>query len=346
MKSLIYYQTEAQVKLNESINHASSIVVLCDTNTSQHCLPCLLSFIPKLKGALVISVPEGEKSKDWKFAMRIWKKLLKNNADRNTLFINLGGGVVCDLGAFVASVFKRGIPYIHIPTSLMAQVDAAIGGKTAININGIKNQIGTFQLPKAVCVFTEFLSTLAQQHVYAGFAEMLKHALIADKNYWDELKNVQHSGQIISSFDMIKQSIEIKSKIVSKDFYENNERKKLNFGHTIGHVLESICTQNNNLLLHGEAVAWGMLAEAYISREKAILSQQALDEIETIIRFYFKPLSFRQNIEQTIRFLYADKKRVGDKQNITLIKKIGTAVINQDCSEKQVISAIQYINEC
>ncbi|MDD4209838.1 MAG: 3-dehydroquinate synthase [Bacteroidales bacterium] len=346
MESLIYYQTEAQVKLNEIINKASSIVILCDANTKRHCLPHLIAMNPKLKGTYVITVPEGEKSKEWRFAMRIWEKLLKNNADRHTLLINLGGGVVCDLGAFAASVFKRGIAYVNIPTSLMAQVDAAIGGKTAININGIKNQIGTFQLPKAVCVFTEFLSTLTEQHVYAGFAEMLKHALIADKNYWDELKNLQHSGQIISASDLIKKSADIKSTIVSKDFYENNERMKLNFGHTIGHVLESMCMQHNNLILHGEAVAWGMLAEAYISREKKMLSQQALDEIETIIRFYFKPLSFIQNIDDAMRLLYADKKRVGDELHITLIRKIGTAVINQHCSEKEVKSAMQYINEC
>lgn len=345
MKSLIYYQTEAYKKLNESINGTSSIVILCDTNTKQHCLPYLLSLTPKLKRAFVIVIPEGEKSKEWKYAVRICEKLLKNNADKHTLFINLGGGVVCDVGAFVASVFKRGIPYVNIPTSLMAQVDAAIGGKTAINLNGIKNQIGTFQFPQAVCIFTEFLSTLTEQQVYAGFAEMLKHALITDRNYWDELKNLQHSKQIISAFDLIKKSAEIKSAIVNIDFYEKNVRKKLNFGHTIGHVLESLCMENKSTILHGEVVAWGMLAEAYISWEKKLLSQQTLDEIETIIRFYYKPISLLKNRDDILRFLYADKKRVGDELNLTLLKNIGTTVINQHCSDKEVISAIQYLNE-
>lgn len=347
MESLIYYNTEAQAKLSELVNHTKSVVVLCDTQTKKYCLPYLISQLPVLKCALVVCIPAGEKSKEWSVAMQIWDELLQNKLDRQSLLLNLGGGVVCDLGGFVASVFKRGISFVHIPTSLLAQVDAAIGGKTAINIHGVKNQIGTFQLPQAVCVFSEFLHTLPERHCYAGFAEMLKHGLIADRMYWEDLKTIRNMKQIISNQNYIRKSIQLKTDIVSIDFKDDNERKKLNFGHTVGHALESAFMQSKRNILHGEAVARGILAEAHISWQKGLLSQREFDDINQVIQFHFKSLSFPKTIKNnSVQLLHADKKRVGDVLNITLLKEIGTAVINQNCSDIEVASALSYVCEC
>ena len=345
-KVKVYFDLSAKNKLSEIVSNIHTIIILCDTNTKLYCLPLLKTLVPELESAFVWSIPQGENSKNWKTVLRFCEVLIQRNVDRNTLLINVGGGVVCDLGAFTASVFKRGIPYINIPTSLLAQVDAAIGGKTAINFKNIKNQIGTFYQPEAVFIFNEFLSTLPIRHYRAGFAEMLKHALISDKNYWNELKNIQCDKKEIFDNVVIKKSIEIKQSIVNIDFKDCNERKKLNFGHTIGHAFESLFIRNKHIIYHGEAVAWGMLVEAYLSYQKGNLSEEELNDIQRVITSIYKPIKLSLiNFDSWKRFLLNDKKRISNSLNMTLLKGIGTAVINQDCSDLELNKAYKYLEK-
>ncbi|NLJ81637.1 MAG: 3-dehydroquinate synthase [Bacteroidales bacterium] len=341
---MIYYHTVAEKKIKQIVCNKQSVIVLCDKNTKKYCLPPLFRLVPELQDAAVISVPAGEKSKDWKYVGQLCEKLLHFQADRNSFLLNLGGGVVCDLGGFVASVFKRGISYAHIPTSLLAQVDAAIGGKTAVNFKNIKNQIGTFYKPQAVFVFPKMLKTLPFRHCKAGLAEMLKHGLIADENHWQELKTIAIRRNELCDIQRIEKSIQIKQSIVNLDFKDTNERKKLNFGHSVGHALEAMCMQKKQPILHGEAVAWGMLAEAHISFQKQYISENELHEISTTISSFFKPIPISlTDLNPIKQYLYNDKKRIGDSLNMTLLQKIGTAVINQNCSDVEFNNAFEYI---
>ena len=345
-ESLIYINEKAEHYLLDEFLKQKSIFVLCDTNTKKYCLGFLKRRLPQINDNHILCVPDGEKSKDIAFVVQLWEALLNGHADRNSLLINLGGGVICDLGGFVASTFKRGISFLHIPTSLTAQVDAAIGGKTAININGMKNQVGTFQQASAVLIFNELLRTLPEKQLYAGYAEMLKHALIADKIFWEQLKEIKKIKSIINQVALIEKSVQIKTTIVEKDFYELNERRLLNFGHTMGHILESFLLQINTPVLHGEAVAWGMLAEAYLSMLKGYISINELNEIQNVIKSNYRYLHIQYLIkEKWMPLLVADKKRVGDELNFTLLEGIGKAIINQQCNTDEIQRAIDCISE-
>jgi len=340
----VYYDLTAKNKLKELLTKTNSVFILCDSHTEKYCLPFLFAQIPALQNAFILIIPSGEKSKDWKIAMQLCEVLVEEYANRDALLINVGGGVVCDLGGFVASIFKRGISFIHIPTSLLAQVDAAIGGKTAINLKGAKNQVGTFYMPKAVFVFNDLLITLPFRHCVAGFAEMLKHGLIADENYWNELKKIKYNKKGIMNSTLIEKSINIKKSIVNVDFKENNERKKLNFGHTIGHAFESYFMQQKIPILHGEAIAWGILVEAHISWQKGLLLKDELEEIQSVIQLVYKMLNFSSlDLNRLKTFFFMDKKRDNNLVNMTLLKKIGTAVSDQYCSDFELENALLYL---
>ena len=343
VENSIFYNEDAFGKLSEIIDNESEKFILCDTQTKKYCLPYLSSKIPTLTKATILSLPKGENSKEWESAIYVWDKLLKKNADKHSILLNVDGGVVCDLGGFVASVFKRGITYVNIPTSLMAQVDAAIGGKTAINFNGIKNQIGSFYLPQYVFIFNDLLLSLPKKHYLSAFAEMLKHALIADKKYWEALKQIKNTKTIINHQHLIQQSINIKANIVAQDFKDCKERKKLNFGHTIGHAIEAELLKNRKNILHGEAIAWGMLVEAHLSWQKGFLSSQDLEEINAVIRDYYYSLpTYYINENNLIKLIKNDKKRISNNSNITLLKGIGCAIINQNCSDSEIRKAVRF----
>src|SRR5690606_17356227 len=233
-------------------NTYSKIFILTDRNTSEHCLPVVTSLMPELTAYDLIEIDPGEENKNIDFCIGIWKMMLDFGADRKSLLINLGGGVVTDMGGFAASTFKRGLDFVQIPTTLLSQVDASVGGKTGIDMDGVKNIIGTFTQPKAVFINTTFLTTLADKQVVSGFAEMVKHGLIYDKNYFEELKSID-LRQIDDSF--IVRSVEIKNDVVTGDPTEKGLRKILNFGHTIGHAIESYSLAHDSFpLLHGEAI--------------------------------------------------------------------------------------------
>jgi 3-dehydroquinate synthase len=272
--------------------------------------------------------------------LEIWEKLGNSNADRHTLFINLGGGMITDLGAFVASVYKRGIPFIHLPTSLLAITDAAIGGKCGIDFMHYKNQLGLFAQAESILIYPPFLKSLPTDERRSGFAEVLKHALIADGNYWTELKNI-NLADWESLAKNIKPSIQIKSKIVEADPLEKAGRKKLNFGHTVGHALESYFLKNGQPIPHGYAIAAGMFVEAFLSVQYSQLPKADFEDIAQTISQFYKVLDFAQaDLDEILSYLKQDKKNEGGKSRFTLLNSIGNAEINVEVEEADVQKAL------
>jgi 3-dehydroquinate synthase len=304
----------------------SKYIILADENTHKFCLPKLITESEVLKDAEVIEIESGELSKNIEICTGIWQTLLETGADRNSVIINLGGGVICDMGGFIASVFKRGIRFINIPTTLMAMVDAGIGGKTGIDIGEVKNQIGSFSNPDAVFIETEFLNTLPKREILSGFAEIIKYALIYDGSLWKKLNNFDPND--ISLIEkLIFRCVEIKSQIVEADPYEKNIRQILNFGHNFGHAIETFSLKTSKKpISHGEAVAHGIIMESFISYKLKKLSIKELDEICSFVINFYKPIKFSngdiENIIETLRF---DKKNKNGEFHFSLITKIGTA---------------------
>lgn len=318
----------------------SQYFILCDENSLQHCLPILITNVNELTEAQIIEMESGESNKTLEIAASIWQTLLENKADKNCLLINLGGGVVSDLGGFCASVYKRGIPFIHVPTTLLSMVDASVGGKTGIDFMQIKNAIGTFSNPKAVFVSSVFLSSLPENHIRNGLAEVYKMALVADHKLWKMLNNSQ---QNIPFEIVIETNVDLKNKIVSKDPMDKGIRKSLNFGHTIGHALESAYLENSVMLLHGEAVVIGMIIETHIAFQKKLITKIILQEIVNSLTTYFKvvcpPLDYWQNVQEA---LHNDKKNKNGKKLFSLIQKIGKPALDIEVSNKQIERAILY----
>ena len=333
---------EIQSILTQEVASHSATFILCDTNTNEHCVRFLLETIPALNNVPIIEIPEGEESKSLEVVGQLYEELLHHNADRQSLLLNVGGGVISDIGGFVASTFKRGIDFINIPTTVMAQVDAAMGGKCGIDLKDVKNAVGLFSWPKSVLVFTGFLNTLPEKELKSGFAEMLKHALIADAEYWEALSHVDpHEASHIAVF--IKRSNEIKSEITKADPNERSVRKKLNYGHTIGHAIESFFLSKSEPITHGNAVAWGMVIENRIAVKMGILNTSLAQTIETRILDIFEPLpSFNEEeTEIVFQFLQNDKKNTKGLFHFSLIQNIGDCLIQVEVSEeiaREVIS--------
>lgn len=321
----------------------SQFVVLCDENTFTHCLPVLLQAIEVLNKAEIIEIESGESSKNLEITTHIWQSLIDLNADKNSLLINLGGGVVSDLGGFVASVYKRGIDFINIPTSLLAMADASVGGKTGIDFSGIKNSIGTITQPQAVFVHVDFLQTLSNRHLKNGMAEVYKIALTLDASFWSKITSTQHA---LSIEQIITKSIQLKNNIVKKDPLEKGIRKVLNFGHTIGHAVESVLLKTKTPLLHGEAIIIGLVAESWISYHKKLISKTELNEITSTLINLFKPLSFDFNyFEELIKIIQQDKKNKNGKINCVLLNGIGNYQLDIAITPIQIEKALQFYNQ-
>ena len=303
----------------------SQIAILVDENTKRDCF----SKLPKLDNLIIIEIKSGEENKNINTCNFIWKQLTKYNFDRNSLLINLGGGVIGDMGGFCASTYKRGIDFIQIPTTLLAMVDASIGGKLGINFNALKNQIGIFSYPKTVLINPLFLETLADNQLKSGFAEVVKHALISDKNLWNRLRNTSFEEQ--NWEEIIETSIQIKNKIVLSDPLEKGERKQLNFGHTFGHAIESYYLEKGTSILHGEAVFMGILLEIEISS----LSDLVKSEIKKYILSSFS-LPHCPNKSDLIKYLKNDKKNSDGKISFSLLNKIGNCTIDNLFSEDEL----------
>ena len=330
----VYFDLEGYETLAELLipSRYSKIFILVDENTSQYCLPHLLNNLATEIEIEIIELEVGEIHKNIETCTEVWGALSELGGDRKSVLINLGGGVISDLGGFVACTFKRGIDFINIPTTLLSMVDASIGGKNGVDLGNLKNQIGIIREPKAVIVDTQFLNTLPQNEMRSGLAEMLKHGLIFDKKYWDKFKDLKdlHTEDLNQ---LIHQSIQIKNTIVCEDLTENGIRKSLNFGHTLGHAIESYFLENDakTTLLHGEAIAVGMILESYISREKNLLTNEEYQEIKYIINDVFEKIEFTPfDIEKIIELLIFDKKNEFGKVQFALLDGIGKIKINQE----------------
>jgi len=327
----ISYGSEGLTALVQQLNkhEYSSLFVLVDENTKQHCLTRFLAHT-ELNPTSVLVMQAGEENKHLSTCEKLWNELSSLGADRNSALINLGGGVVTDLGGFVACTFKRGIDFYNIPTTLLSMVDASVGGKTGIDLGALKNQIGIIQEPQQVVIDSQWLSTLPLEEVRSGFAEMLKHGLIADANYWGELKDlVDLTPEVLSPY--IKPSVAVKSEVVQEDPYEKGLRKILNFGHTLGHAIESyfLVTPSKQRLLHGEAIAIGMVLEAYLSIECCGLSPEEAKEIKLVFQQFYPQVEIKEeDVEAILALLRHDKKNKAGRINFVLLTKIGIPAID------------------
>lgn len=319
----------------------SRFFILTDENTAKYCLPLLREKLGDTENFDIIEINAGEESKDIDFCIGVWKMLIDFGADRKSLLINLGGGVISDLGGFAASTFKRGIDFVHVPTTLLSQVDASVGGKTGIDIDSIKNIIGTFTQPKAVFIEYEFLKSLPARQILSGTAEMLKHGLICDADYWKQLKESDLSQP---NGELVYQSVAIKNRVVIEDPHEKNIRKALNFGHTIGHAVETYSLLNDeDHLSHGEAIAIGMICEAYLSYKKAGLSLDDLNEITDVLTSLYPFYELREEMNNDLlEFMKKDKKNQGGNINCTLLSAIGQFKIDNTCTADELFESMQY----
>jgi len=299
----------------------STLAILVDENTKEHCLPLLLTQLPSLSNLLIIEIQSGEENKNISTCSLIWEELSKHNFDRNSLLINLGGGVIGDMGGFAASTYKRGIDFIQIPTTLLSMADASVGGKLGIDFSGLKNQIGLFKNPKSVLIYPKFLETLAENQLNSGFAEIVKHALIADVNLWNQLKETSFSDTDWE--DIIEKSVQLKNKIILDDPFEKNGRKQLNFGHTFGHAIESYYLEKETPILHGEAVFLGVILELELSN----ITRQDKSEIKNFILSNFA-LPHCPSKSEIAKYLTNDKKNQSKKINFSLLSGIGNCSID------------------
>ncbi len=341
----VYFDENGYDQLNSLIFAAnySKIVILVDQNTNEYCVSRFISQIATEATIEIIEIEAGAIHKNVETCIEIWNALLELEIDRKCLFINLGGGVVTDIGGFIAATYKRGVDCIQVPTTLLGMVDAAIGGKNGVDLQHLKNQIGTIVSPKMVLVDVEFLETLPQEEMRSGLAEMLKHGLIYDEIYWRKFLDLS-SLEISDLKDLIYTSIDIKIKIVNQDPTENGIRKILNFGHTLGHAIESYFNEkeNSEQLLHGEAVAIGMILESYISWKKNYLSAAAYLEIKkAIIHIYDQIVFSKSDIEAIIKLLVFDKKNENGQILFVLLENIGKCCINQLVEGKLIIDAFE-----
>ena len=320
-------------------NIYSSIFIIVDENTNEFCLP---KFLPQLATEIpieIIEIEAGEGMKNISTCVEIWSILSELGADRKSVLINLGGGVITDLGGFIASTFKRGIDFINVPTTLLGMVDAAIGGKNGVDLGTLKNQIGLISVPQLLLIDTSFLESLPQIQMRSGLAEMLKHGLIYDKNYWNQFLNLENLN--FDDLDaLVYRSVEIKNEIVLQDPTEKGIRKALNFGHTLGHAIESHFLERATPLLHGEAIAIGMILESYISKEQNKLSQIEFDEIKKVLLAIFGKQTFTlEDINSIQNLLIHDKKNEYGKVQFTLIESIGTILLNQSASNDLIFNS-------
>jgi 3-dehydroquinate synthase len=317
----------------------SQVVVLADDNTVRLCYPQVEPFLPQ---HALIRVPSGEETKNLQTSAYIWEEMTRLKLDRWALLLNLGGGVVGDMGGFCSAVYKRGINFIQVPTTLLAQVDASVGGKTGIDFLHFKNHLGVFQEPLAVFIYPPFLDSLPQGQLRSGYAEIIKHWLIADAKGW---ATQRQAGLLVQDWvTVVGESVAIKAAVVEADPLENGYRKVLNFGHTVGHAVESfLLPLEGRALLHGEAVAVGMLCESWLSVQKGLLSQQAFEEIEVFLSWIYEKVDLKkEEISPIAQLCLQDKKNTGSTINCTLLEEIGKAVYNQPVTLQEIEASLRY----
>ena len=314
----------------QTVEHStySAIAILVDEHTKAHCLDIFLEE-SQINPRLIIEIHSGEEHKNISCCEHIWQQMTNAQFDRKSLLVNLGGGVIGDMGGFAASCYKRGIDFIQVPTTLLAMVDASVGGKLAIDLENFKNQIGLFKSPKGVYIFPNFLRTLSQRQILSGYAEIVKHALIADKDYWQLL--METSIEKINWEKTIHHSIILKNDIVQSDPFEENKRKILNFGHTLGHAIESYYLKKEKDILHGEAIALGMFIETQLSPLNIVRKKEIQDYLKSNFNLVDCP-----SLEQLLPFLKNDKKNEHDNIYFSLLDDIGYCSYNNEISIEKI----------
>ncbi len=321
-------------------------IILVDEHTHDHCLEYLLTSFPSLEEAEVMLLPVGEENKVMEVCFQVWEAMSEYGIVRSDVVINLGGGVVTDMGGFIASIFKRGLDFINIPTSLLGMVDASIGGKNGIDLGAYKNQLGVFQHPQAIYIDPSFLHSLPEEELVSGYAEMIKHALISDKDHWKLLRQIDPIRLPKSKHfeEVIVRSVEIKAAVVNNDPKEAGERKMLNFGHTIGHAIEGFCLVNEPVK-HGHAVAIGMIAESYLSFKKELISQRDLLEITNYLTQIFEYIHLGEaDKTEVLKLLKNDKKNTANEIRMVLLEQIGSSRYDCVITEKEAYEALLYID--
>jgi 3-dehydroquinate synthase len=347
--SNIVFSQHIEVELKKIVQKypAGKVFLLTDQTAAGFCLPLIQTVLDEFS-IKQFAIPSGEENKNIQSVGLVWDFLSNNGADRKSLLINIGGGMLTDLGGFAASTFKRGLDFVNIPTTLLAQVDASIGGKTGFNFNGLKNEIGVFMEPNSVIINTNFLKTIDHENFLSGYAEMLKHGLIKSGEHWDELlaynmENINYDALQ----EIIAHSVAVKEWHVLNDLTEQNIRKALNFGHTIGHAFESYAMKTGRPILHGYAVVYGMIAELYLSVKQCGLGIDELNTISTwMIAKYGKFEIQESDFEALYQLMTHDKKNEGKRINFTLIPEIGKVEINVDCSKELILEALEYYKRC
>lgn len=321
------------------------LFILVDTNTHRWCLP-LISNFDCMQGAQVITIGATDENKTLDTLAEVWSALQRGGATRHSLMVNLGGGMVTDLGGFAASTFKRGLNYINIPTTLLSMVDASVGGKTGVNFGGLKNEIGVFSNADTVIIDTTFLKTLDKENLLSGYAEMLKHGLISDNKHWAELLR---SPEVLDKPEeiagLLEESVAVKQHIVDEDPTEKGLRKALNLGHTVGHAFESLALQRTPIL-HGYAVAYGLICELYLSCIKTGFPTDKMRQTVSFIREHYGQMSITCDDYPTLfQLMTHDKKNVAGEINFTLLGDIGDIRINQTATKEEIMEALDFYRE-
>ena len=344
-KVIISEQLEQVLSTEIAACKADRFFVLTDETTHRLCLPVIKDY-ECIEGAQEITIPAGDTNKTLESVTHVWSELQRMGATRHSLLINLGGGMVTDLGAFAASTFKRGISIINIPTTLLSMVDASVGGKTGFNFGGLKNEIGVFNNADCVILDTVFLKTMDEENIFSGYAEMLKHGLISTEEHWAELMNFDIEKPDLKELGLlVAKSVQVKERIVMEDPAEKGIRKALNLGHTVGHAFESLALQRKPVL-HGYAVAWGLVCELYLSVAKTGFP---VEKMRQMTRFIFEhygrmPITC-DDYPILLELMTHDKKNTGSDINFTLMGGIGDIRINQTATKEEIEEALDFYRE-
>lgn len=348
-KQEVLLSENLEISLKQAIDKCpyDKLFVLTDEHTHRLCMPRLKE-LNYLSDAFEIIIGPEDVHKTLETLATVWKILSDQGATRHSLLINLGGGMITDLGGFAAATFKRGFPYINIPTTLLAMVDASVGGKTGINFNGLKNEIGAFAPANTVLIDTDFLRSLDNHNFFSGYAEMLKHGLISTEKHWAELLRF-NTEEIDYAYlrELVGQSVHVKEDIVEQDPYEHGIRKALNLGHTVGHAFESLALEENRSVLHGYAVAWGMVCELYLSHSKTGFPNDKMKQTIQFIKenygvFYIDC----KHYDSLYAFMLHDKKNTAGIINFTLLEDIGKVSINQTADKETIFEMLDFYREC
>lgn len=326
-------------------NKYNKFIIICDENSAQHCLPTLLFNCDDLLEAELIEIDSGEENKTLETCMQIWGAFQGMDIDRNTLILNLGGGVITDMGGFIASVYKRGIDFVNIPTTLLAMVDASVGGKNGVDLLSVKNQIGTITQPQLVIINPVFLNTLSERQIKNGMAEILKIAMIQDEEFHKTLSKIKTLKEFTST-EIIFHAVWLKYQVVKQDPTEKHLRKCLNFGHSIGHALESACLDEKKDIFHGEAIAAGMMMESYIAYQLKQCSKSVLNTVEKTIKKYYSQISISTSIEKKLlEHIKHDKKNINGKWMFAIANQIGSFQLIEATNSNLIKESITYYKQ-